>query len=117
MYGGSPIGLSPRALYWLDFSPRLYLLSDIPGGPTVPVAKHILIVRAPGVVGPTHFLTSLSPSWGMAWLSPPLRASNEHCFTVRVLRAQGGSPGHPLSPLTALSAGSYNHLTFLDTTR
>jgi len=50
----------------------------------------------------------LSPSWGAAWLNPQLRASREHRFTVRPLRAKGVHQATPLSPLTALSPATYN---------
>jgi hypothetical protein len=84
--------------------------------PLCPSSEHILIVRAPGAVEHTGFPIYLHPSLGAAWLSPPLRASREHRFTLRPLRAQGVHQATPLSPLTALSPGSYNLFTFLPVT-
>jgi len=87
--------------------------------PLRPSSEHILIVRAPGAVGHTRFPNlsfHLFLSWGVAWSNPQLRASNEHCFIVRVLRAKGVHQATPLSPLTALSTGSYNPLTILPAT-
>jgi hypothetical protein len=44
---------------------------------------------APGAVGHTDFLIALFLSAGGGLAEPPqLRASNEHCFIVRVLRAK-----------------------------
>lgn len=44
------------------------------------------------------FLIALFPSAGGGLAEPPtLRASDEHCFIVRVLRAQGAHQATPLA--------------------
>ncbi len=84
--------------------------------PLRPSSEHILIVRAPGAVDHTGFPNLFFSLKGVAWLNPQLRASNEGLPRPRVARAKGVHQATPVSPLTALSTGSYNLLMFLPIT-
>ncbi len=80
--------------------------------PLRPSSEHILIVRTPGAVGHTGFPNLSFPFLGGGLVeSPTARVQRGSSETARCA-SKGGSPGHPLSLLTALSTGSYNPLTF-----
>jgi len=79
--------------------PQLRALNDHRFIVGVPWAQRItgaaLRPSCSGSRGPHGLSQSIFLPLGVAWLNPPLRASNEHCFIVRVLRAQeANKPPH-----------------------
>ena len=84
--------------------------------PLRPSSEHILIVRAPGAEDHTGVSNlSFSLLGGGLVESPTARVQRGSSETARCA-SKGVHQATPLSPLTALSTGSYNPLTFLPLT-